>query len=317
MNIHSHDQDKFYTKNEEFLLKEPDVLIHIHFYIIECLLCNLDNIGFFVFNKFQKIYFCDEITKLINKQIYSNIKISQTTEICSNPQAVQQLIEKIINCLYEEYIQLNAQEIESKESSMVKNRGEEESNLNKSFYLAYPDSLYITKKLTLNSIFKSGNLDQYINPNDISLNLSTEEENPIIDNIYETLREKNEFNQYNDPYFYYRYHYAHASAESRQLMDLLNDNVALSESEIFLNIGKTNNKIKLEPNDLMSLNATELSSRRNFSLKYPIKPNILNNYNNYNNNNYANIYFNNNAGDNIYNISSTSSQIRPMLKLTK
>ena len=308
------DQDKFYTKNEEFLLKEPDVLIHIHFYIIECLLCNLDNIGFFVFNKFQKIYFCDEITKLINKQIYSNIKISQTTEICSNPQAVQQIIEKIVNCLYEEYIQLNAQEIESKESSMVKNRGEDESNLNKSFYLAYPDSLYITKKLTLNSIFKSGNLDQYINPNDISLNLSTEEENPIIDNMYETLREKNEFNQYNDPYFYYRYHYAHASVESRQLMDLLNDNVALSESEIFLNKGKTNNKIKLEPNDLMSLNVTELSSRRNFPLKYPIKPNILNNYNN---NNYANIYFNNNAGDNIYNISSTSSQIRPMLKLTK
>ena len=48
-------------KKEEFLLNEPDVLIHIHFFIIESLLCNLDNIGFFVFHKVEKIFFSDEL----------------------------------------------------------------------------------------------------------------------------------------------------------------------------------------------------------------------------------------------------------------
>ena len=304
------EEGNFLTKNEEFLLREPEVLIHIHFFIIECLLCNLDNIGFFVFSKIQKIYFSDEIIKLINKQIYSNIKISQATEICSNPQALHQLFEKIANSLYEEYIQINAQEVESKESAMIKKKEEDETSINRSFYIAYPDSLYITKKLTLKTIFKSGNLDQFINPNDISLDLSTEEESPIIDNIYQLLREKNEFNQNNDPYFYYRYHYAHASAESIQLMDLLNDNISLSENEILLNLGK-NNKMNLEASDLMSLNVTELSSRRNFSVKPQAKANIGNNYKY---NIFNNVYLNNNIGDNLYNASSTSSKIRPILK---
>ena len=305
------DKGKFRTKNEEeFLLKEPDVLIHIHFFIIECLLCNLNNIGFFDFKKFQKIYFSHEILKLINKLIYSKIKISQATEICSNPKAIHQLLEKIANNLYEEYVQINAQEVESKESAMIKKKEEDETSLNRSFYLEYPDSLYITKKLTLKSIFKSGNLDQYINPNDISLDLSTEEESPIIDNIYQALREKNEFNQYNDPHFYYRYHYAHASVESQQLMDLLRDNVSLSENEILLNLGKNN---MFEPSDLMSLNVTDFSSRKNLSKRYPLKPTIgINNYNIYHND-----YLNNKAIDNLYNISSTSSQIRPMIKINK
>ena len=193
---------------------------------------------------------------------------------------------------------------------MIKKKEEDETSINRSFYIAYPDSLYITKKLTLKTIFKSGNLDQFINPNDISLDLSTEEESPIIDNIYQLLREKNEFNQNNDPYFYYRYHYAHASAESIQLMDLLNDNISLSENEILLNLGK-NNKMNLEASDLMSLNVTELSSRRNFSVKQQAKANIGNNYKY---NIFNNVYLNNNIGDNLYNASSTSSQIRPILK---
>ena len=253
------ESNNFLTKNEEFLLNEPDVLIHIHFFIIECLLCNLDNIGFFVFHKYQKIYFSDEIIKLINKQIYSNIKISQFTEICNNKLAVHQLLEKIANCLYEEYVQINAQELESKESAMVGKGDNEVNNLNKSFYISYPDSLYISKKFTLNVIFNSGHLSQYINPNDISLDLSTEEENIVNDGIYQALREKNTFNQNNDPYFYYRFHYAHASPESIQLMDLLNDNGAISENEIL--IANNKNKLFVEPNDLLSLNVTDLSSR--------------------------------------------------------
>ena len=314
---HFDENGNFQVKNEEFLLNEPDVLIHIHFFIIECLLCNLDNIGFFVFNKFQKIYFSDEILKIINKQIYRNIKFNQVTEICKNPQAVHQILEKIVNSLYEEYTQINAQEDESKESAMIKKKEKDENMLNKSFYISYPDSLYITKKLTLNSIFKAGHLDQYINPKDISLDLSYEEESTTTDNIFQALREKNQFNQNNDPYFYYRYHYAHASRESAQLMDLLNEDVTLSENEILLNLGKNNNKNMLffDHNDLMSLNVTDLSSRKNISFNNPFKPNIRNNFIS----NYAPINLNDNAQDKkYYNFNSTSSsQIKPFARLNK
>lgn len=274
------EENNFQTKNDEFLLDEPDVLIHIHFYIIECLLCNLNNIEFFIFNKYNKIYFSDEIIKIINKQIYRNIKFSQATEICKDKNAVHQLLEKISNSLYEEYIQIDAKEVESKESAMINKKDIDEMSLNKSFYISYPDSLYISKNLTLKTIFKSRLLNQYINPNDISLNLSTEEESPIIDNIYQTLREKNQFNQYNDPYFYYRYHYANASLESRQLMDLLNDNVSISENEL-LNIqnNNKNNLFHYDKRDLKSINVTELSSRRNISIKINKPINFIKQYN--------------------------------------
>ena len=274
------EENNFQTKNDEFLLDEPDVLIHIHFYIIECLLCNLNNIEFFIFNKYNKIYFSDEIIKIINKQIYRNIKFSQATEICKDKNAVHQLLEKISNSLYEEYIQIDAKEVESKESAMINKKDIDEMSLNKSFYISYPDSLYISKNLTLKTIFKSRLLNQYINPNDISLNLSTEEESPIIDNIYQTLREKNQFNQYNDPYFYYRYHYANASLESRQLMDLLNDNVSISENELLniQNINK-NNLFHYDKRDLKSINVTELSSRRNISININKPINFIKQYN--------------------------------------
>jgi hypothetical protein len=274
------EENNFQTKNDEFLLDEPDVLIHIHFYIIECLLCNLNNIEFFIFNKYNKIYFSDEIIKIINKQIYRNIKFSQATEICKDKNAVHQLLEKISNSLYEEYIQIDAKEVESKESAMINKKDIDEMSLNKSFYISYPDSLYISKNLTLKTIFKSRLLNQYINPNDISLNLSTEEESPIIDNIYQTLRQKNQFNQYNDPYFYYRYHYANASLESRQLMDLLNDNVSISENELLniQNINK-NNLFHYDKRDLKSINVTELSSRRNISININKPINFIKQYN--------------------------------------
>ena len=246
------EENNFKTKNDdEFLLNEPDVLIHIHFYIIECLLCNLDNIKFFVFNKYQKIYISDEILQFINKYIYSNINISQITDVVNKQEFVHQLLEKIISELYDEYLQINSQKEQSKYSAMINNKKEKaEVSLNKLFFLSYPDSLYISKKFTLNSLFETGQLMHYINPNDISLNLSSDEETSFTDDVYQTLRNKNQFNQYNDPYFYYRYHYANASAESRGLMDLLYDNVSLSENDILLNgINHHKNLINIKPNN--------------------------------------------------------------------
>ena len=187
------EENNFKTKNDdEFLLNEPDVLIHIHFYIIECLLCNLDNIKFFVFNKYQKIYISDEILQFINKHIYSNINISQITDVVNKQEFVHQLLEKIISELYDEYLQINSQKEQSKYSAMINNKKEKaEVSLNKLFFLSYPDSLYISKKFTLNCLFETGQLIHYINPNDISLNLSSDEETSFTDDIYQTLRNKN------------------------------------------------------------------------------------------------------------------------------
>ena len=308
------EQNNFQTKSDEFLLNEPDVLINIHFFIIECLLCNLDNLRFFIFKKYVKIYFSEEIIKIINKQIYSNIKINQITEICSNKEFVHQLLEKIANRLYDEYIQLNAQETESKESAMIIKKNSDESSLNKSFFLSYPDSLYISKKFTLNTIFKSGQLNEYINPNNISLDLSSEDEDPLVDNILETLQNKNDFNKRNTPYYYTKH--SHPNTESRQLMDLLNDNVSIAETQFLLNLEKNNKRnLRIEPNDLFSMNLTDLSSRRNISRNnfFPTKP-----YNpNTINNNLRPININNNIGNNNFNLSSGSSQIKPLPKIQK
>jgi hypothetical protein len=160
------EENNFKTKDEEdiIILKEPDVLIHIHFFIIECLLNNLDNINLFIFNKYQKIYFSEEILQSINKHIYSNIKIRQVIDIKKQPEFVHQLLKKIVNELYEEYLQINTQKEQSKCSSMVNKSESNQISLNKSFFLSYPDSLYISKKFTLNTIFKLGQLDHYINP---------------------------------------------------------------------------------------------------------------------------------------------------------
>jgi hypothetical protein len=305
------EQNNFQTKSDEFLLNEPDVLINIHFFIIECLLCNLDNLGFFIFKKYVKIYFSEEIIKIINKQIYSNIKISQITEICRNKEFVHQLLEKIANRLYDEYIQLNAQETESKESAMIIKKNSDESSLNKSFFLSYPDSLYISKKFTLNTIFKSGQLNEYINPNNISLDLSSEDEDPLVDNILETLQNKKDFNKLNTPYYYSKH--SHPNTESRQLMDLLNDNVSIAETQFLLNLEKNNKRnLRIEPNDLFSMNLTDLSSRRNLSRNnfFPYNPNNINN-------NLNPININKNIGNNIFNLSSGSSQIKPLPKIQK
>ena len=67
-----------------------------------------------------------------------------------------------------------------------------ENSLNKLFFFSYPDSLYISKKFTLNCLFETGQLIHYINPNDISLNLSSDEETSFTDDIYQTLRNKNQ-----------------------------------------------------------------------------------------------------------------------------
>ena len=285
----------------------------IFFFIIECLLCNLDNIGFFVNSKYQKIYFSDEIIQLINKQVYSNIKISQITEICNNKLAIHQLIEKIVKCLYEEYVLINTLELPfySKESAMVSKEDNRIKDLDKSFNLSYPDSLCISKKLTLNVIFNSGHLNHYINPNDLSLDLSTEEESTVNDEIYQALREKNSFNQNNDPYFYYRFHYAHASPENIQLMDLLNDNDSISENEILISNNKS--KLLIGPKDLLSLNVTDLSSIYNPSvnnINFPFNSYMRNIYNK----NIVPSLKNKVSENNIYNMSSNSSQIKPFLK---
>ena len=320
------EENNFKTKNDEFLLNEPDVLIHIHFFIIECLLCNLDNINFFVFNKYQKIYFSDEILQLVNKQIYSNIKLSQVTDVVRNKEFLHNLLEKIVNDLYEEYLQINTQKEQSKYSATVYQPSPDEDTINREFFLNYPDSLYITKKFTLNTIFKKGQLDHYINQNDISLNLSSEEETSFTDDVYQTLREKNEFNQFNDPYFYYRYHYANASVESRRLMDLLNDNVSINENQGLLGINK--NLLMMEHNDLNSLNNNDITKRISNlpKINFQINPYKINNYNNngymkMNMNNYHNKFYrpsgNNKNNNNKPNVSTNSSQITSLLKIPK
>ena len=261
---HFDEQDNFVALNsDEPLLNEPEVLRTHYFYITECLFCNLNNLNFFIFKKYSKIYFSDEIIKIINKQIYSNIKISQITEISKDKNRVHQLLEKIENNLYEEYMKIKINKNEYKESAMIMNQGNDESSFNKSFYLYYPNSLLISKQFTLENLFKSGQLSQFINPDDISLDLSSEEDDPIFNNLNKLLKKKKEINKLTDPDNFTKYYFA--NAESKQLIDLLNDNLSISENELLLKTGnnKKTQKTRIENIDLPSHNITELSSLKN------------------------------------------------------
>jgi hypothetical protein len=162
--------DNRYFENEHYLLKQ------VHFFIIESLFCsNTSFYYFFVLVREPKIYFSEEILEIIDNEVKAYLKHEKNSEEfnynCSND-----IINKIINALYDEYIQKNNNEKvihrSSKEIRKNKNKDviikeiEDMSNKNK--------SLKITKNETLTYLFNSIQFNKNINPNDITLDLNDE-----------------------------------------------------------------------------------------------------------------------------------------------
>ena len=169
--------DNRYFENEHYILKQ------VHFFFIETLFCSKNDISFFfTLPRKPKIYFSEEILEIIEKELikYINEENIENNKLNSNMEKEESfqdysnnLINRIINTLYEEYIQINTSK---------KNIIEKPSNLNtrKDILMKLIESLnkkntlQISKNETLVYLFYSIQYNKNINPNDITIDLNDE-----------------------------------------------------------------------------------------------------------------------------------------------
>ena len=167
--------DNRYFENEHPILKQ------IHFFFIETLFCSKSDISyFFTLRRKPKIYFSEEILEIIEKELikYMNEENVENKKLNSNmensfEENSNDIINRIINVLYEEYIQLNTSK---------KNVIQKPSNLNKRKdilmklinSLDRKKSLQLSKSETLVYLFYSIQYNKNINPNDITIDLNDE-----------------------------------------------------------------------------------------------------------------------------------------------
>ena len=167
--------DNRYFENEHPILKQ------IHFFFIETLFCSKSDISyFFTLRRKPKIYFSEEILEIIEKELikYMNEENVENKKLNSSmensfEEYSNDIINRIINVLYEEYIQLNTSK---------KNVIQKPSNLNKRKdilmklidSLDKKKSLQLSKSETLVYLFYSIQYNKNINPNDITIDLNDE-----------------------------------------------------------------------------------------------------------------------------------------------
>ena len=167
--------DNRYFENEHPILKQ------IHFFFIETLFCSKSDICyFFTLRRKPKIYFSEEILEIIEKELikYMNEENVENKKLNSSmensfEEYSNDIINRIINVLYEEYIQLNTSK---------KNVIQKPSNLNKRKdilmklidSLDKKKSLQLSKSETLVYLFYSIQYNKNINPNDITIDLNDE-----------------------------------------------------------------------------------------------------------------------------------------------
>ena len=169
--------DNRYFENEHYCLKQ------VHFFFIETLFCSKGDISyFFTLPRKPKIYFSEEILEILEKELIKyineenndiNNKISINQENSIQDNNSYDIINRIINTLYEQYIQINTSK---------KNIIQKPSNLNSRRELLMKliesldkkKSLQLSKNETLVYLFYSIQYNRNINPNDITIDLNDE-----------------------------------------------------------------------------------------------------------------------------------------------
>ena len=169
--------DNRYFENEHYILKQ------VHFFIIESLFCSNSSISYF-FNlaRKPKIYFSEEILEIIDREIKDYFKYNKNLNNIfsyyekSSYHCTNEIINRIINVLYEEYIQINnSEKILHKSSNQIPNSKNKNSLMLKEIEaLNKSKSLKITKNETLVFLFNSIQFNKNINPNDITIDLNDE-----------------------------------------------------------------------------------------------------------------------------------------------
>ena len=159
--------DNRYFENEHFLLKQ------VHHFIIESLFCSNTSISyFFILTRKPKIYFSEEILVIIDREVNNYLKENKN----NNSSNTNEMINRIINTLYEEYIQINSNDkIVPKTSNLTHDKKHKNDLIVKEIEsLNKNKSLEITKNETLIFLFNSIQYNKNINPNDITIDLNDE-----------------------------------------------------------------------------------------------------------------------------------------------
>lgn len=167
-----------YFENEHLIIKQ------LHNFIIESLFCS-NSPYFFVLSSKPKIYFSEEILAIIDKEVndyfknnenmnykYNSYEISTSNSNCTN-----EIMNRIINALYEEFIQIDTYKENNVRKSSIKssyNKIDRKDLIKEIQKLNNDDSLQITKNETLMALFNSIQFNQNINPNDMTLDLNNE-----------------------------------------------------------------------------------------------------------------------------------------------
>jgi hypothetical protein len=142
-------------------------------------------------SKKPKIYFSEEILAIIDKEVNDYLKSNENMnnrinsyEIStSNSNYTNEVMNRIINVLYDEYIQINTDNINNTNNDINVRKSSIKSSYNKIDRkslikeiekLNKDDSLQITKNETLMALFNSIQFNQNINPNDLTLDLNNE-----------------------------------------------------------------------------------------------------------------------------------------------
>ena len=167
--------DNRYFENEHYILKQ------VHFFFIESLFCSNNSLYyFFVLARQPKIYFSDEILEIIDIEIKKYLKNNKNNneELNYNYNCSNEMINKLISILYEEYMQITDNEKDiHKSTSLIANSKYKKNDLIIKKIKSFKDndkSFYITKNETLIILFNSIQFNKNINPNDITIDLNDE-----------------------------------------------------------------------------------------------------------------------------------------------
>ena len=181
----------------EYKFNEPKMLKEIETFFIEFLISSHSAFGVFYFPKDEFKYFNKDIINIINEIIKENDNNNNNDENNENF-----VISKITKKLYDEYLIENRKDKDINDISMqnINNNNNEINNINNNELVSsyqwnflnikkeISNLFQISKKFSLEIIFKNIKINNDINPDDVTINLTKiEDENSINNNKLDDL----------------------------------------------------------------------------------------------------------------------------------
>ena len=267
---------------ENFDKSEPNLLKDVRIFFLESFCTPVPKIELFNTKNYleKNIYINEDIIEIISNCISNNFNLSNNDTI-----------EKIISDLYEEFLQINNQQ-----KNLYINQKKVDEDINSQL-----KNMYITKNFTLHTLFINDiyNLAQYLNINEVTINLSKTEDqdvvtrvkseklkNSIMKNIHirinELLSEDNHpnyLNSYkqnnNDKSFskcyktnnYYNYYDSEENNKINDTQNINNYDLSTNKDNLFNLDYSTIQKIDLSQSDVCSSEKILISEERSFGTK--------------------------------------------------